>query len=241
MKRHNKNYKEIPIIIISYNQVFYLKKLISFLKKRDYNKIVILDNNSTYPPLLDYFNEIESDIKIYRLSKNYGHRVFWKKKDIFDNYAKGYYVITDPDIVPVDECPHDFLEHFKYILDTNAEINKVGFSLKIDDIPETNKDKATILKWESQFWEKHTKNKNYVAKIDTTFALYRPKTIMPIWMDFFKAIRVKYPYVAKHGGWYINSKNLTKEQEYYVKTVSKSSSWLNSNEDSKLKIYKSKA
>ena len=233
IKKQNDDYKLIPIIIISFNQFFYLKQLVSFLKKHDYNNIAILDNNSTYPPLLDYFNDIEKDVKIHRFNKNYGHRVFWKQKTIFDKYAKGYYVVTDPDIVPVNECPHNFLKHFKEILDANSEINKVGFSLKIDDIPDTNKEKETIIKWENQFWRNLTKNKNYVAKIDTTFALYRPKTIAPIWLDFFKAIRVKYPYIAKHGGWYVDSNNLTKEQEYYVKTVNKSSSWLNFKSDGK--------
>ncbi len=238
MKRHNENYKSIPIIIISFNQLFYLKELVGFLRKHEYNNIIVLDNNSTYLPLLEYFNSIENDVKIYRLSKNYGHRVFWKQKGVFKEYAKGYYVVTDPDVVPIDACPHDFLKHFKNILDANPEINKVGFSLKIDDIPNTNIEKETILKWENQFWKNQTENKNYIAKIDTTFALYRPRAVKPIWLDFFKAIRVGHPYIAKHGGWYIDSNNLTEEQEYYVKTVNKSSSWLNTKGDGKLKIYK---
>lgn len=239
VRKQNKDCKSIPIIIISYNQLFCLQKLISFLKTADYNNIVIIDNNSNYPPLLKYFDEIEKDVKIHRLYKNYGHRVFWKQTDLYQKYAKGYYVVTDPDIVPINDCPADFMNVFKKYLDENPEVNKVGFSLRIDDIPNSNKEKQTILKWEKQFWKKQDINANYIAKIDTTFALYRPKNILGIWLDFFKAIRVKYPYIAKHGGWYVDSNNLTEEQEYYIKTVNKSSSWLNFKGDSKLKKYKS--
>ncbi|WP_179346233.1 glycosyltransferase family protein [Winogradskyella ursingii] len=238
IKRQNKDYKSIPIVIISFNQLYYLKQLIDFLKKHGYYNIVILDNNSTYPPLLDYLKIIDNQVKIHRLEENYGHRVFWENKQLFNTYAKGYYVVTDPDIVPVDACPEDFLYHFKTIIDANAHVNKVGFSLKIDDIPETNKEKATILNWEKQFWEKQTKSGNYIAKIDTTFALYRSRKIYPISLDFFKAIRTIFPYIAKHGGWYIDSENLTKEQEYYIKSVNNSSSWLNNSNDGKLRKYK---
>lgn len=54
-KAQNKNYKNIPIIIISFNQYFYLKQLVDFLIQNKYTNIVIVDNNSSYPPLLKYF------------------------------------------------------------------------------------------------------------------------------------------------------------------------------------------
>ncbi|MBJ7880581.1 glycosyltransferase family A protein [Gelidibacter salicanalis] len=238
VKAQRKDYKTIPIIIISFNQLFYLKQSLEFLTKSSYTNIVILDNNSTYPPLLKFFNTLNSNITLHRLETNYGHRVFWNQKEIFNRYAKGYFVVTDPDIVPLSECPHDFLNYFKIILDNNPEVNKVGFSLKIDDIPNENNLKESILKWEAKFWKNQNLDGNYVAGIDTTFALYRPKSIKPIWQNFFKAIRTKYPYIAIHGGWYMDSSNLTEEQDYYIKTVNKSSSWLNFKEEGKLKSYK---
>ena len=59
IRRQQKNFKSIPIIIISFNQLHYLRQLIAFLKKYEYSNIVIIDNNSTYKPLLDYFETIE--------------------------------------------------------------------------------------------------------------------------------------------------------------------------------------
>lgn len=224
VKEQNINFKLIPILIISFNQLEYLKKLIDFLKKSDYTNIVIIDNNSTYFPLLSYYDEINDSVNIIRMKTNQGHRVFWKNKDLYEKYGKGYYVISDSDIEPLKNCPKDFLLYFKKILDKNKNIVKVGFSLKINDIPDSNIHKIKILNWEKQFWAKKDKNGNYISAIDTTFALYRP--INQFRLNFFyKAIRTKSPYIAKHGGWYIDHENLSEEQEFYMNTANESSSW----------------
>jgi nucleoside-diphosphate-sugar epimerase len=54
-------------------------------------------------------------------------------------------------------------------------------------------------------------NGNYISEIDTTFALYRPENLFNKRSNFFKAIRTKVPYIARHGGWYIDSQNLNAE------------------------------
>lgn len=217
--------KTIPIIIISFNQLFYLKQLVERLGKWGYKNIIIIDNNSTYRPLINYLEEIKDNIIIHRMKHNFGHKVFWEQKELFKLYSKSYYVVTDPDILPDDDCPDDFLEYFKKILDSNSQVTKVGFSLKIKDIPESNKLKEKIIQWESKFWEVKDDEGNYIAEIDTTFALYRPKNIEKIELDFFNSIRTKPPYIAKHGGWYIDFNNILPEQENYMRTAGVSSSW----------------
>lgn len=222
--KQNFDYKLIPIIIISFNQLFYLKKLINFLKRHNYKNIIIIDNNSSYPPLIEYFNEIESTVTIHRLKQNYGHLVFWKVKELFEIYSNGYYAITDADINPILECPEDFLLYFKKVLNKNMNITKVGFSLKIDDIPDTNFNKEKIVKWESQFWRTKTNDGDFKAGIDTTFALYRPKYIHDEGL-FLRGCRTNFPYIARHGGWYINNNKLTEEQIFYFQNCNNSSSW----------------
>lgn len=106
----------------------------------------------------EYLASIEHRITVYRLPENYGHNVVFKRKDLFDKYLKGYYVITDSDVVPIKECPPDFLKFFKDILDQNSKVRKVGFGLKIDDIPDSNPQKHNILKRQSKFWDKDKKN-----------------------------------------------------------------------------------
>ena len=219
-----KDFKQTPIIIISFNQLYYLKQLIAFLQKNEYKNIVIIDNNSTYPPLLEYYENLESTIVIHRLKDNLGHLSFWKRADIFKQYSKGYYVVTDPDVVPIDVCPENFLEEFRKLLDKAYDRTKVGFSLKLADIPNTNPNKSKILEWESQFWKSKIRPTAYKAEIDTTFALYRPYYNYNL-KHFTKAWRTDYPLQARHGGWYIDIDNLTEEQEFYLKSANESASW----------------
>jgi glycosyltransferase involved in cell wall biosynthesis len=219
-----KNHKRIPIIIISFNQLHYLRQLIEFLLKHEYTNIVILDNKSTYPPLLDYFKQIEKKVTIHRLSDNLGHLSFWKHDDLFKTYSRGYYVVTDADIVPLDTCPDDFLKTFRQLLDQAFNRTKVGFSLMLDDIPDSNPNKAPILQWESKYWKSVIRPNVFKAEIDTTFALYRPNYNYKL-KHFTKAWRTNYPITAKHGGWYLDMQHLTEEQAYYMKTANASASW----------------
>lgn len=225
IKKQNINIKNIPIIVISYNQLFFLKKLINYLKDHHYTNIVIIDNNSDYKPLLEYFSEIENSVSLFRLKENFGHRVFWLKREIYNKYRRGYFVVTDPDIVPISECPNDFLEYFKKILDSNYFVKKVGFALDIETIPTTNPQRQIIIDWEKQFWKKEDNNGNFVSEIDTTFALYRPENYLTKHTNFFKAIRTKFPYTALHGGWYLDLNNLTEEQLYYFRKANYSNTW----------------
>lgn len=224
VREQNKDFKKIPILIINFNQLYYLEKLINSLVNNNYENIIIIDNNSTYPPLLEYYKKINAYVKVLNRKTNDGHRVFWKNKDLFSKYGKGYYVVTDADIEITDDCPDDFILYFKKILDKNEQLVKVGFSLKIDDIPDSNKYKGKIFNWENQFWKNTDTNGNYRAVIDTTFALYRPMNQFCI-DYFYEAVRTKAPYIAKHGGWYIDHNNLSEEQAFYMKTANDSSSW----------------
>ncbi|TWO34380.1 glycosyltransferase [Seonamhaeicola sediminis] len=219
-----KNYKHIPIIIISFNQLYYLEKLVTFLLEKDYRNIVIIDNKSTYKPLLQYFKTIEHKVTLYRLKTNNGHLSFWREEELVEKYTKGYYVVTDPDVVPIKDCPEDFILQFRKLLDKAWNITKVGFSLKIDNIPDVNPNKSKIISWESKYWTTKIHNLAFKAEIDTTFALYRPRYKYQL-KDFTKAWRTEYPLQAIHGGWYIDINHLTEEQEYYIQTANQSASW----------------
>ncbi len=217
--------KTFPIIIISFNQLHYLKKLISFLQKCGQKNIIIIDNASTYKPLLKFLEGIEKEVIIHRVPTNKGHKVFWQDRIFFKLYGQGYYAVTDADIVPHKECPHNFINYFKEVLDQNTEITKVGFSLSLNDIPDSNSHKNKIIMWENKFWKRKNKDGNYLADIDTTFALYKPKNLNAIENNFFKAIRLQKPFEALHGGWHINTQKLTEEQIFYMKNAGESSSW----------------
>lgn len=157
--------------------------------------------------------------------KYYGHKAFWECGQFNDVIKNQYYAISDPDVLPVEECPDDFMELFFNILQENPKFTKVGFSLKIDDIPDYNIQKDFIIKWERQFYEagwdymyKDNKIKIFNAALDTTFALYLPcKNFSKV--EFYKAIRTNFPYQLRHLPWYRNQNETTEEQDYYMNST----------------------
>jgi len=224
VREQRKNPSTIPVLIINYNRLDYLKELVSFLLERNHQNIVIIDNCSSYPPLLEYYEVIKDRVTIEYMDKNYGHLVFWKNDKLYNKYAGGYYIITDSDIVPNKNLPEDYISVLIKTLDLYSEITKVGFALEINDIPDSFDGKEKVLEWEKQFWEKPLGQEMYLSEIDTTFALYTPR-YRYYYYTFYKAVRIGGNFTARHGGWYIDSKNLSEEDIYYIKSADLSNSW----------------
>lgn len=229
IKSQIKNANTIPVIVINFNQLFYLKKLVNFLLKRKFENIIIIDNLSTYPPLLQYYQTLKG-VTVEYMDKNYGHMVFFENDDLQKKYGKGFYVVTDADIVPNENLPLDFMNSLlKILIKEFTTITKVGFALKTDDIPPTYTFRDQVINWERKFWiSKYNHSlESYYAKLDTTFALYKP--YYPQWLnavEFLSGIRIAGDFTASHGGWYSDPLNLTDEQKFYQQTSTSASSWL---------------
>ena len=218
----NKDFYNIPIFIISYNREETLKLCVERFQKDGYKNLIILDNASTDEATLAYLKKLS--YRVFFFKKNYGHHVLWDC-GLFDDIIKSnYYVLTDPDILPIEECPSDYLEQFYHILEQHPEKTKVGFALKLDELPENYKYKYDIIRFESFYWEKRMQYKFpiYDAPIDTTFALYKPGGVA-IKDDFYNGIRTGYPYIARHLGWYVNNFS---QADYYSNSVTQISTSL---------------
>jgi hypothetical protein len=206
------NPKEIPIVINNFNRLECLKELLSALESRGYKNLIILDNASSYPPLLEFY--ATCPYRLIRLQKNVGHMAIWETEE-GKEFLSDFYVYTDPDVVPVDSCPDNFLEYFAGVLKKYPQVDKVGFSLKIDDLPEFYNKKSQVLEWEKQNFVNQITADLYDASIDTTFALYRPGGHGD-WKS--KAIRTAAPYEARHLPWYVDEDDLSIEELYYRRT-----------------------
>ena len=219
-----KDFKKIPIIINNFNRLTTLKILIEDLEIRGYTNIYIIDNKSDYQPLIDFYNE--SNYKIFRLNKNIGFKALWKSnlwyKFIFNNYC-----YTDSDLSICKECPDDFLEYFYNILKKYPKVHKVGFSLKIDDLPNHYDKKEEVISWESKYYENEKEPNIFIAPIDTTFALYRPFSKRGKRDGSDEILRTGFPYQCYHLPWYNDSKNLSEEEQYYINSVKKPTHWCN--------------
>ncbi len=214
-------YHSIPIIINNYNRLTFLIQLIDSLEKRGYSNIYIIDNDSTYPPLLDYYSRCP--YKVFYLKKNLGYTAIWRS-EVYDIFKHSFYVYTDSDIVLHENCPEDFMKVFLKALKKYPRCMKVGFGLAIDDLPECYRDKDKVVHHESQFWGKPIDSLFFEAQIDTTFALYRPfcyghsdgRHLM---------LRSGKPYIARHAPWYVDSNHLSEEEKYYISSCSFATHW----------------
>jgi hypothetical protein len=218
-KKQPASYKDFPVIINNYNRLEYLQQLVSWLERAGMKNIHIIDNASDYAPLIEYYNKLP--YTIYRLDKNVGHFSLWQTV-LFTRFTGQYYVYTDPDVMPVEDCPLDAVNYFLEILNSYKQVGKVGFGLKIDDLPDHYPLKEKVIRWEKQFWESEIRPGLYDAMIDTTFALYKPGEKGGVTVKSFRTGGV---YVTRHLPWYEDPANLSAETKHYMETASGVSSW----------------
>lgn len=217
------DHKKIPIIINNHNRLGMMKKLIASLEQRGYFNIYIIDNLSTFPPLLDYYKSCS--YPVFFLNRNLGMSALWKS-GIYKKFKNNFFVYTDPDIVPIDECPEDFLLFFLQCLRKYKLARKVGFSLKIDDLPDHNLLKNEIIRCEEHFFHDYIRDGIlYRAPIATTFALYRPRSKHKHANNNIEMYRTAFPYMARHLPWYFDSNNPDEENRYYLEHLTLSTYW----------------
>ncbi|MBL8227786.1 MAG: tetratricopeptide repeat protein [Bryobacterales bacterium] len=209
--RSRGTYTHIPIVINCRDRVSGVHLLIEWLLRAGYQYLILLDNNSTYPPLLRYYAGLkDSRIHIRRLPANLGHTAIWRC-GLASWFGEVPFVYTDPDVVPVEDCPHGAIQHLRELLNAHPQASKAGLSLRIDDLPACFAHRDAVIAHESPFWRRPLSGGCYDAPVDTTFALYRPGA----WYQL-TAVRAACPYSARHLPWYRDSSVITDEDRYYL-------------------------
>lgn len=198
----------IPVIINNRNRLTTLKGLIDWLNGLDV-KIIVLDNDSTYPPLLDYYRA--SSVEVVHLGKNLGHTAIYHWGGHL-NFP--YFIYTDPDLLPRDDCPRDLIDYLVSCKKQYPSINKVGAGIEVRDIPDDYPFKEEVLRNETPFW-KHRMGDLFSAKIDTTFAVWSNDSLASHRHCLDNCLRTDYPYVIRHLPWYKTV--LDDEERYYLK------------------------
>lgn len=212
---------EIPIIINNFNRKETLILLIESLEKRGYKNIYIIDNASTYPPLLDYYRECQ--YKVFRLDHNLGFKALWKS-ELKKQFCNDFYVYTDSDVVLRTDCPDDVIHYLFRLMKKYHYAAKIGLSLRIDNLPDCYKNKEEVINWESKYSQIKNQDDLYRAPIDTTLALYRPRVGLSR-SRFAEAYRTASPYELEHLPWYIDSSNLSEEEKYYRESCTQKTMW----------------
>lgn len=202
----------IPVAIIAHDRLTCLTELIAWFESVGLGEAIsIVDNESTYEPLLEYYEKTPHTV--YRI-ENHGPSSPWRVPELEDIFANNYYIVSDPDIYPDDDCPDDIIDVCRAKLDEMPFVDKVGPSLRIDDLPENGARTPNIQNWEGQFWSPSRWMEQYKvwnSPIDTTLAVYRPG----VWYKITEAVRLDKPYMFRHLPWYLDFDNLSEEELYY--------------------------
>lgn len=199
--------------IVNYNRLTYPSRMADWLAGFQKIKPVIIDNNSDYPPLLEYYEETPHEV--VRLDKNLGSVAVWHPyAGILDEYdLDGNYIVTDPDL-DTSGVPNDWLSVLQEGLRKYDFATKAGFSLRLDDLPNTPVgNKAREL--EASHWAFPTADgRFYRAAIDTTFCLCRTR------IHDFTAVRAAPPYCARHMPWYYTGESSVPADElHYLRSA----------------------
>lgn len=194
-------------------------------------RLVIHDNGSTYPPLLDFYDFLENhspDVASFEIiyGDNLGtHHVRTLHSDPLLDYF-----ITDADY-DLSPLPNNTIEQFSHILNSpwaleqESPIQKVGSALSLFDIPINAIQRHEIVSWESVFWKTPVGLLDWMspdlascmfhADIDNTPGLLRKDSPF----CYSPCIRVAGPYTARHVPWYITDLKGQDSYKYYLQNL----------------------
>lgn len=197
----------IPIVINNFNRLTTTKKLCEDLTKLGYTQVVILDNLSSFAPLLKWYEGCP--YRVVRLTSNMGQLALWNS-ELINEFPQGSWIAyTDSDISLNHETPPSFIEEMAQKAD-KLGFTKIGLALRIDNLPDTeygNWAKG----WEARFWEKQVEENLYIADVDTTFSLIK------VGLPFqYSALRIAGKMTAIHEPWYLNYDKLSEEEKYII-------------------------
>lgn len=209
----------VPVFVINRDNLERgFRRQVEWLRRIGIQQINVVDNGSTYAPLLKYYED-NSWLNVIRKDANLGPWVFWETK-MYETVNTPY-IVSDADVAPDKNCPDDLIAQLLLLQEKHVDkVLKVGPGLRIDNLPDTYIHKETVIAHETQFSLEAHKYKldgapeMFEALIDTTFALYRAGEANYT-TDWCKHFRLAAPYVFEHVPWTEDSTIANEEREYY--------------------------
>lgn len=209
----------LPVFINCRDRVGCLRRLVDWLLAAGYRNLILLDNASTYAPLLQYYETVRSEcVRVVRLGENLGHTALWESGVLECLGVQTSYVYTDPDVLPGAACPPRFLQAFARVLAAHPSLRKAGAALRYDDV--TYRNAAQTIETEDSYYHAPLGDDVYFASVDTTFALYRN-------VRFYHrgpAVRMGGMFVFRHLPWYYDYEQLPEDEQYYLDHANSSAS-----------------
>lgn len=161
------------VIINNFNLFSWPRSMVNKIEKMNgVEKIIIVDNGSTYSETLDWYKKINHEI-IYL--NNIGHTAPWESA-VKERILTDYYVVSDPDL-GISSLPNDTFYHLASILKYRPYLNKVGLGIYPPNL--IYKD-LYPMSYEGEIFYNSLPiiSKLYRnAQVDTTFAMYNKNSI----------------------------------------------------------------
>ena len=223
----------IPVLIPSFNAVSYVRSMVDQLRQRGLRRVIIVDNASSYPPMLDYLAAPGSDVTVVLQAENKGPRDLFLDPATYAALPE-FFCVTDPDLALSPEMPEDFVAQL--VAATEAfSVGKAGLAIDIADRAAMRQEDFRIgdrdwkiWEWESQFWQDQAGSLPggdpvFRAPVDTTFAAYNKRFFNKD--DPLKAVRVAGRYTCRHLPWY-KDLGLPAEEELFYRRHARDSYYL---------------
>ena len=208
----------VPVIINNRNLLTWPKAMVRDLSKwKGIGDIYIVDNGSTYEPLLEWY--ATKPCEVISLGVNAGHQAPWLC-GLVQKLGEPYYAVTDPDLdlsktskQTIVRCV-EWLQEFPFV-------GKVGLSLRWDDVSPRSSYYTHVNTYEAQRQKSSriVKAAKVDVAIDTTFAVYNRQ-------DYFIG-GVSLLESARHIPWYYSEKERKADKEFsqYLASASAASSY----------------
>lgn len=218
---------EVPVLVPCFNNPTYLRNMVTQLRALRLRNIIIVDNASTYPPMVECLSSLSRELSVVSLTENKGARHISLDEKTYALLPQ-YFCVTDPDLEFNAQLPSDFLVELVCLTEKHA-VGKAGFSLDISDRSQLREDdfwiggkEIKIWEWEEQFWQEPLERLNgedqvYRAPIDTTFAVYNKKYLNR--ENPYEAMRVAGKYTCRHLPWYKETLLPEDEETFYRRTA----------------------
>lgn len=210
----------IPVIINNRDLLTWPKVMLEKIKTYiDVGEIIIIDNNSTNPLLLEWY---KTNPCIIKYVKNLGQAAPWIS-GVVSELNSEYYVVTDSDM-GLENTPIDTLVYLKNKLE-ELSLEKIGLGLDWQIVSYNSPYYDRMQGHERTRWQNSAMQDNVYLDIpiDTTFALYKRKEY------FIGGASTTFPYVARHIPWELSKEEyeLDKEFKYYIEHAINACSYKN--------------
>src|SRR6267378_8713252 len=96
----------IPVLIPTFNNPTHLRNMLAQLRALRLNDIRVIDNASTYPPMVDLLGSLEGEYRVIRRAENLGPR---KITSTEVGMLPRFFCVTDPDLEFNPKLPADFV------------------------------------------------------------------------------------------------------------------------------------